>query len=109
MGKSIYRRAGTVTSSFGTPGRINHDSTKFYESRLYEGLNKEKKVKNIENEISKENKDLMGDDITVIQQTTIQPLLKEMIEISCRVLIENLAIDMINITDTINKGSVVLN
>lgn len=46
---------GTATSSFGTPGRISHDSTKFYESRLYEGLNKGEKVKYIENEIPKEN------------------------------------------------------
>lgn len=54
MGKSNFRRTGTETSSFGTPGRISHDSTKFYESRLYEGLNKAKKVKYIENEIPKE-------------------------------------------------------
>lgn len=55
MGKGPYKRMGTVTSSFGTPGRISHDSTKFYESRLYEGLNKGEKVKYIENEIPKEN------------------------------------------------------
>jgi DNA modification methylase len=29
---------GTETSSFGSPGRINHDSSKFYGSRMYEGL-----------------------------------------------------------------------
>jgi len=46
------RKDGTQTSSFGTPGRINHDSTKFYNSRLYEGLNQEKKnIKYIENKI----------------------------------------------------------
>jgi modification methylase len=28
----------TETSSFGTPGRISHDASKFYSSRLYEGL-----------------------------------------------------------------------
>jgi site-specific DNA-methyltransferase (adenine-specific) len=55
MGKGTYRRMGTATSSFGTPGKISHDSTRFYESRLYEGLNKEGKVKYIENEIQKEN------------------------------------------------------
>lgn len=44
-------RTGTSTSSFGTPGRIGHDASKFYESRLYEGLKKEKKVRYIENEI----------------------------------------------------------
>jgi len=46
---------GTVTSSFGTPGRINHDSTKFYKSRLYEGLNKGQNVKYSENKIPEEN------------------------------------------------------
>ena len=55
MSKSNFRRTGTETSSFGTPGRISHDSTKFYKSRLYEGLNKGEKVKYIENEIQKEN------------------------------------------------------
>ena len=53
MAKSgqTYRRTGTTTSSFGTPGRINHDSTKFYNSRLYEGLNNGEKVKYLENEV----------------------------------------------------------
>lgn len=46
------RKNGTKTSSFGTPGRINHDSTKFYNSRLYEGLNQEKNnVQYVENSI----------------------------------------------------------
>ncbi len=31
-------RQGTQTSSFGTNGRINHDSTRFYNSRLYQEL-----------------------------------------------------------------------
>jgi len=55
--QSFYnqRKNGTKTSSFGTPGRINHDSTKFYNSRLYEGLNQEKdNVKYVENSIPKE-------------------------------------------------------
>jgi DNA modification methylase len=33
-----HSRKGTETSAFGTPGRINHDASKFYESRLYEGI-----------------------------------------------------------------------
>jgi site-specific DNA-methyltransferase (adenine-specific) len=49
------RKNGTKTSSFGTPGRINHDSTSFYNSRLYEGLNQEKNVKYVENPIDPEN------------------------------------------------------
>jgi site-specific DNA-methyltransferase (adenine-specific) len=31
-------RKGTTTSSFGTNGRINHDSSKFYASKLYKEL-----------------------------------------------------------------------
>jgi DNA modification methylase len=31
-------RKRTETSPFGTPGRISHDASKFYESRLYEGI-----------------------------------------------------------------------
>ncbi|MEM3829535.1 MAG: site-specific DNA-methyltransferase [Conexivisphaerales archaeon] len=45
------RKKGTKTSAFGSPGRINHDSTSFYTSRLYEGLPKEKIVKYIENPV----------------------------------------------------------
>ena len=43
------RKSGTKTSSFGSPGRINHDSTAFYTSKLYEGLPKEQRVKYVEN------------------------------------------------------------
>jgi len=45
------RKFGTKTSAFGSPGRINHDSTPFYASRLYEGLPKEEKVEYIENPV----------------------------------------------------------
>ena len=57
MANETYKqkRTGTETSSFGTPGRINHDSTKFYKSRLYEGLHSEKKVEYIENKIPEKN------------------------------------------------------
>lgn len=55
--KRFYRQRknGTKTSDFGTPGRINHDSTKFYNSKLYEGLNNGKKVNYVENPIDKKN------------------------------------------------------
>jgi site-specific DNA-methyltransferase (adenine-specific) len=46
------RKNGTKTSAFGSPGRINHDSTLFYTSRLYEGLPKEERVEYVENPIS---------------------------------------------------------
>jgi site-specific DNA-methyltransferase (adenine-specific) len=49
--KTNRRKNGTHTSSFGSPGRINHDSTAFYTSKLYEGLPKEQKVKYVENAI----------------------------------------------------------
>ena len=35
---------GTETSAFGSPGRFGHDSTKFYASRLYQGLPQERRV-----------------------------------------------------------------
>jgi len=44
----------TKTSSFGSPSRINHDSTPFYSRKLYQGLPKEQKVKYVENFISPE-------------------------------------------------------
>lgn len=51
--QSFYnkRRNGTQTSAFGTPGRINHDSSKFYNSKLYEGFNNGKDVEYVENQI----------------------------------------------------------
>jgi modification methylase len=38
MGRKSGKRSPTETSAFGTRGRINHDSSKFYASRLYEGI-----------------------------------------------------------------------
>lgn len=43
--KINQRKRGTKTSSFGSPGRINHDSSAFYASKLYEGMPLEKNVK----------------------------------------------------------------
>jgi len=48
---SSQRRKGTETSAFGTPGRIGHDSTKFYSSRLYEGQRIKSPAQYIENRI----------------------------------------------------------
>ncbi|MEW6161885.1 MAG: site-specific DNA-methyltransferase [Nitrospirota bacterium] len=50
----IQRKRGTKTSAFGSPGRINHDSTSFYTSRLYDELPKEEVVRYIENPIPSE-------------------------------------------------------
>ncbi len=48
------RKAGTKTSAFGSPGRINHDSTPFYTSKLYEGLPKEEITEYVENPVPSE-------------------------------------------------------
>lgn len=50
MKRSGYsgRIRGTQTSSFGSPGRINHDSTSFYARKLYEGLPVEKRAEHLE-------------------------------------------------------------
>lgn len=50
----IRKKVGTKTSAFGSPGRINHNSTPFYTSKLYEGLPKEEQAKYVENPISHE-------------------------------------------------------
>lgn len=52
------RKNGTKTAIFGSPGRANHDSSRFYSSKLYEGLNNGKIVSYIENQlhIQKTNK-----------------------------------------------------
>mgnify|MGYP001228047873 FL=1 len=55
--KGYNKKDGTKTSAFGSPGRINHDSTPFYTSRLYENLQKEEVVKYTENAIPFQNLD----------------------------------------------------
>ena len=50
----MRKKRGTKTSSFGSPGRINHDSTRFYASRLYESLPKEEQGRYIENPVPPE-------------------------------------------------------
>ncbi|CUU07709.1 site-specific DNA-methyltransferase (adenine-specific) [Candidatus Thermokryptus mobilis] len=48
------RRIGTKTSSFGSPGRVNHDSSVFYSRKLFQDLPKEKSVEYVENKIPAE-------------------------------------------------------
>lgn len=49
-GTGRREHAGTETSAFGAPGRISHDSSKFYGSRLYEELTpKKSKAEYLEN------------------------------------------------------------
>ncbi len=45
---------GTTSSSFGTSGRINHDSSKFYDSKLYNNLEKVSLDNKKDNELPKE-------------------------------------------------------
>lgn len=44
MPRSARRRPATRTSDYGSPGRANHDSTPFYNSRLYQDLPGEQPV-----------------------------------------------------------------
>ena len=55
MSEGEQKSNRTETSSFGTPGRISHDASKFYASRLYEDVQGEKKVKYVENLIPSQN------------------------------------------------------
>jgi len=48
------RRIGTKTSSFGSPGRVNHDSSVFYSRKLFQDLPKERSVEYVENKIPDE-------------------------------------------------------
>jgi DNA modification methylase len=65
MEKSIVggkKITGTITSSFGSKGRINHDSSKFYESKLYSSVNLIEAQIKIDNEFPAdlENKIIFG-------------------------------------------------
>jgi site-specific DNA-methyltransferase (adenine-specific) len=55
-------KKGTVSSSFGTNGRINHDSSKFYNSKLYLNLEENTIETKIENILPKKylNKFILG-------------------------------------------------
>ena len=49
VNKKETPKKGTKTSSFGVSKRESHDSSLFYNSNLYKGLNKLQKVKYIDN------------------------------------------------------------
>jgi site-specific DNA-methyltransferase (adenine-specific) len=51
MQNKKYTTTGTKTSSFGTKGRINHDSSIFYDSKLYSEFRILNNVEYIENEV----------------------------------------------------------
>lgn len=54
---ALYDKSGTKTSAFGSPGRINHDSSSFYSSKLYQDLPGETGIPYIENPIQREHLD----------------------------------------------------
>jgi modification methylase len=58
----MRRLKGTETSAFGTNGRINHDSSKFYNSKLYSTLASKEVTDKTESELPKElvNKFFLG-------------------------------------------------
>jgi site-specific DNA-methyltransferase (adenine-specific) len=58
----MKRQNGTETSAFGTNGRINHDSSKFYNSKLYTELGDKKVLDKNENDFPDklENKFILG-------------------------------------------------
>jgi site-specific DNA-methyltransferase (adenine-specific) len=51
MSKTPRSRSGTRTSSYGSPGRANHDASPFYQSRLYQHLPTDRKVSEHENTV----------------------------------------------------------
>ncbi len=60
--KTTKVRTGTESSAFGTTGRINHDSSKFYNSKLYTTLEDNEVLDKNENDfpLNLENKFLLG-------------------------------------------------
>lgn len=48
------KRKSTRTSAFGAPGRVSHDSSEFYASRLYQDQADPPPVEYVENEVSSE-------------------------------------------------------
>jgi len=51
VGKPSRKRNNTQTSPFGTPGRISHDASRFYNSRLYQGLGGDQHTPYVENPV----------------------------------------------------------
>ena len=52
-----HRRKGTESSAFGAPGRICHDSSRFYDSKMYAGRKTSDPVEHIENPVPAEKLD----------------------------------------------------
>lgn len=69
------QKNGTVTSSFGTSGRINHNSEKFYDSKLYKELIKAEPVSKTINEFPEDliNTNILGsaEDMSMIPDNSL--------------------------------------
>ncbi len=55
MSKKPRKRTNTSTSAFGTPGRVSHDASTFYTSRLYDHVQGEASSEYVENQIPAEH------------------------------------------------------
>ena len=53
-GMDEEKKQGTETSAFGTPGRVSHDSSRFYNSRMYQDISNGRKVRYHENPVPPE-------------------------------------------------------
>ncbi|BCT56584.1 DNA-methyltransferase [Dehalococcoides mccartyi] len=51
ISSNYKKNNGTQTSSFGSPGRFNHDSSNFYNSKLYKNINQHSTLEFTENPI----------------------------------------------------------
>ena len=69
------KKEGTKTSSFGTNGRINHNSDKFYDSKLYKQLTRAESVSRITNDFPTEllNTNILGsaEDMSMIPDNSL--------------------------------------
>ncbi|HFA48573.1 MAG TPA: site-specific DNA-methyltransferase [Bacteroidetes bacterium] len=69
------KKNGTETSSFGTNGRVNHNSEKFYDSKLYKELGEKKIVDKTTNKYPEKliNKLILGtaEDMSVIPNNSL--------------------------------------
>lgn len=57
MAKPDRKKSRTTSSPFGSPGRVSHDATPFYNSRLYSDQHQEEEMAYIENPLPTENLD----------------------------------------------------
>jgi DNA modification methylase len=65
----MIKQKGTETSAFGTKGRVNHDSSKFYNSKLYSELGVNNLTDKIQNDFPEEllNKFIIGSAESLIE------------------------------------------